>query len=273
MNNTSYGTLYCVATPIGNLADISQRAIDTLSTVDVIAAEDTRHSKHLLNHFGIQTHLISLHEHNEQQRIEQLISRLQQGQSIALISDAGTPLISDPGYHLIAALREKQFRIVPIPGPCAAIAALSAAGLPAGQFVFLGFLSAKHQQRLQQLQDCVDETRTLVCYEAPHRIIDLLKDLDEVFGHDRYVVIARELTKQFETIYGEKLGELLTWIQEDPNRQRGEFVVVIQGQSEKKKTSLSSEAIRILTLLAEELPLKQAVSLAAKITHEKKSFV
>lgn len=259
------GTLYVVATPIGHLGDITQRAIDVLSTVDWIAAEDTRHSRTLLAHYGIKTPMLSLHAHNEQARAETVISRLQQGQSIALISDAGTPLISDPGYRLVAKLHELGLPVVPLPGPCAAICALSAAGLPTDGFVFVGFLPSKGAMRHKQLQTFSHETRTLIFYEARHRVVDLLKRMVEVFGAARLATVARELTKTFETIRQGTLDELVEWIESDPNQQRGEFVVLVQG-AEKAEKARAEEQVELLHILLDALSLKQAVALAVKIT-------
>lgn len=265
--------LYVVATPIGNLDDISRRAVEILNTVALIAAEDTRHSKKLLQHYGIKTKLISLHEHNEQERTAQLLQLLQSGQSLALISDAGTPLISDPGYPLVTAVRAAGFQVSPIPGACAAIAALSAAGLPSDRFIFEGFLPAKNQHRQHRLQALVAETRTLIFYEAPHRIVALVDAMLATFGPERYVVIARELTKTFETIYGASLLEIKNWMVSDPNQTRGEFVVLVQGATPTEKTAVGIDPVSVLKILLAELPLKQAVTLAAKICGEKKNYL
>lgn len=265
-------TLYIVATPIGNLADMSARAIEILKSVDIIAAEDTRHSRYLLDHFAINTPCLSLHNFNEQQRSSQLLAQLQQGKSIALISDAGTPLISDPGYHLVKSARECGIKIIPIPGPCAAITALSAAGLPTDRFVFEGFLPAKKSARLHALEQVKEETRTLIFYEAPHRIIELLETMITVLGSEREVVIARELTKLFETIKAGTLAEILTWIKADNNQQKGEFVVLVKGTAEKKPDT-EKQLLNILNVLLSELPMSQAVTLAAKITGEKKNKI
>jgi 16S rRNA (cytidine1402-2'-O)-methyltransferase len=265
--------LYIVATPIGNLADISERAIQVLKSVNLIAAEDTRHSRYLLDHLGISTPTLSLHNFNEQQRSAQLLAQLQQGESIALISDAGTPLISDPGYHLVQAARLQGVKVIPIPGACAAITALCAAGLPTDRFSFEGFLPVKKTTRLQALQQVQIETRTLIFYEAPHRIIDLLEDMLTVFGSDREVVVARELTKLFETIKAGNLVELLDWIKADHNQQKGEFVVLVRGVTAAPKPESEKEILNILNVLLDELPVSQAASLAAKITGEKKNKV
>lgn len=264
--------LYIVATPIGNLADLSERAREVLAGVDYIAAEDTRHSGRLLAHFNIKGQMISVHDHNERQRSEQIIRLLAEGHSVALVSDAGTPLISDPGYHLVRAVREAGFRVSPIPGCCAFVAALCASGLPSDRFQFIGFLPAKGAARLQTLQGYARHTETLIFYESTHRIVDSLTDMARAFGEDRYAVVARELTKTFETIHGDRLGALLQWIRDDANQQRGEFVVLVQGADKPAAdAAVDPEAERILRLLARELPPKQAAGLAAQITGEKKN--
>ncbi|MES2998147.1 MAG: 16S rRNA (cytidine(1402)-2'-O)-methyltransferase [Pseudomonadota bacterium] len=262
--------LYIVATPIGNLGDISARAIETLRSVDCIAAEDTRHARKLLNHFAINTPVLSLHEHNESERSEMLLKRLQQNKTIALISDAGTPLISDPGYILVKKIRQNKIPVIPIPGPCALIAALSASGLDCHRFIFEGFLPEKKIARQKKLKNLLHETRTLIFYEAPHRILDLIEDMLSLFGPKRTVVLARELTKIFETIHEGNPEQLKTWLSDDKNQQRGEFVVIVKG-NEQVSTPSALEVQRILALLLNELPIKQAASLAAKITHEKKN--
>jgi 16S rRNA (cytidine1402-2'-O)-methyltransferase len=265
------GTLYIVATPIGNLKDISLRAIEILQTVHCIAAEDTRHSKHLLQHLAITTPLISLHEHNEEARASQLISRLIQGESIALISDAGTPLISDPGAILVKKIKDAGISVVPIPGACALIAALSAAGLPTDRFIFEGFLSAKPPLRAERLTALQSESRTLIFYEAPHRILASLQAMQEIFGRDRKIVLARELTKLFETIRSGTIEEIIHWMTQDKNQQRGEITVLVAGAKIIPTTEHLISSDKILMTLLETLPLKQAVDLAAKITHEKKN--
>lgn len=265
------GTLYIVATPIGNLQDITARAIQTLKSVDLIAAEDTRHSKHLLQQFGINTPLIALHEHNERARSSTLIQRLQKGESIALISDAGTPLISDPGYYLAHIAHQHHIPIVPVPGPCALIAALSASGLPSDRFIFEGFLSAKKTLRFQQLSLLKNETRTLIFYEAPHRILHTLEDMTAIFGLEREAVLARELTKTFETILTGTLENLLMILQQNPIQQKGEFVILIKGAIPIENAAMNTETIRILEILLAELPAKQAAHLAAQITGKKKN--
>ncbi|OGT97810.1 MAG: 16S rRNA (cytidine(1402)-2'-O)-methyltransferase [Gammaproteobacteria bacterium RIFOXYB2_FULL_38_6] len=266
------GTLYIVATPIGNLTDITQRALEILKSVHWIAAEDTRHSKKLLAHFGIQTSIFSLHNYNENKKCESVLAKLKQGESIALISDAGTPLISDPGYRLVSEARKQAIPVVPVPGACALITALCASGLPSDRFCFEGFLPAKSSARLAQLKNLKNETRTLIFYESPHRLILSLKDMKKIFGTDRQCVIARELTKTFETIHEDTLENIIQWIEQDFNQQKGEFVILIRGNE--KEISASLESIeQVLAVLMEELPLSQAVKLAAKITGEKKSIV
>ncbi|WP_417534571.1 16S rRNA (cytidine(1402)-2'-O)-methyltransferase [Marinobacterium stanieri] len=264
--------LYIVATPIGNLADLSERAREVLGSVDHVAAEDTRHSGRLLAHFNIKVPMISVHDHNERQRAEHVINLLRNGESIALVSDAGTPLISDPGFHLVRAVREAGFRVSPVPGSCAFVAALSASGLPSDRFQFIGFLPAKSGARLQALEALSENTETLVFYESTHRIVDSLKAMSEAFGGDRYAVVARELTKTFETIHGDNLEGLLEWIQADANQQRGEFVVLVQGAEKVlDDESINPEAERILRILAKEMPPKKAAGVAAEITGYKKN--
>ena len=269
----STGILYIVATPLGNLGDMTPRAIDTLKQVQVIAAEDTRHSLPLLRHFGIVTPCIALHDHNERERSAELITRLQAGESIALISDAGTPLISDPGYHLVRAAREHGLRVVPVPGPSALIAALSVSGLPTDRFVFEGFLPAKTAARQQRLEELRIDSRTMVFFESGHRIVASLQDMAQVLGLDRRAVVARELTKVFETIQDDTLGGLCGWVQADHHQQKGEFVVLVQGVTRAGNAEADAEAERIVRLLLDELPVKQATALAAKITGQKKNFL
>lgn len=264
--------LYIVATPIGNLADLSERAREVLGSVDHVAAEDTRHSGRLLAHFNIKVPMISVHDHNERQRAEHVINLLRNGESIALVSDAGTPLISDPGFHLVRAVREAGFKVSPVPGSCAFVAALSASGLPSDRFQFIGFLPAKSGARLQALEALSENTETLVFYESTHRIVDSLKAMSEAFGGERYAVVARELTKTFETIHGDNLEGLLEWIQADANQQRGEFVVLVQGAEKVlDDESINPEAERILRILAKEMPPKKAAGVAAEITGYKKN--
>ncbi|SDT87567.1 16S rRNA (cytidine1402-2'-O)-methyltransferase [Geopseudomonas guangdongensis] len=268
------GTLYVVATPIGNLEDIGARALRVLREVALIAAEDTRHSARLLQHFGIATPLVACHEHNERDQGGRLVGRLLAGEDLALISDAGTPLISDPGYHLVRNARAAGVRVVPVPGACALIAALSAAGLASDRFIFEGFLPARAAGRRQRLQALVEEPRTLIFYEAPHRLLESLEDMRVLFGDDRPAVLARELTKAFETIKGASLGELCAWVAADSNQQRGECVLLIEGwQAPVGEEALSAEALRVLDLLLAELPLKRAAALAAEITGVRKNLL
>ncbi|HAD30779.1 MULTISPECIES: 16S rRNA (cytidine(1402)-2'-O)-methyltransferase [unclassified Methylophaga] len=262
--------LYIVATPIGNLADISARAIEVLSSVDVIAAEDTRHSKYLLQHHGIETSTISLHEHNEQQRSELLLSRIAAGESIALISDAGTPLISDPGYRLVNMAREQGIKVIPIPGACAVIAALSASGLSAERFAFEGFLPPKSTARLQALKSLANEPRTLIFYESPKRMVASLQDMLTVFGGDRKACLARELTKMFETIVTLPLAELVDVVINDANHQKGEIVLLVEGQAAVVDSD-EAEEVRVLQILLDEVSLKQAAAITASILGIKKN--
>ncbi|MFP1826944.1 16S rRNA (cytidine(1402)-2'-O)-methyltransferase [Lonsdalea quercina] len=266
----SASTLYIVPTPIGNLGDITQRALDVLKSVDLIAAEDTRHTGLLLQHFAISARLFALHDHNEQQKAEQLLSRLQSGMSVALVSDAGTPLINDPGYHVVRLCREAGVRVVPLPGACAAIAALSAAGLASDRFCYEGFLPAKTKARKDTLQAMLEEPRTLIYYESTHRLLDSLRDMVAVLGPQRYVVLARELTKTWESIYGAPVAELLAWVEEDDNRRKGEMVLIVEGYH-RDDSALPAEALRTLALLQAELPLKKAAALAAEIHGVKKN--
>jgi len=266
----SASTLYIVPTPIGNLGDITQRALAVLNSVDLIAAEDTRHTGLLLQHFVITAKMFPLHDHNEQQKAEHLLSKLQEGQTIALVSDAGTPLINDPGYHLVRRCREAGIRVVPLPGACAAITALCAAGLPSDRFCYEGFLPAKTKSRKDTLQALIEEPRTLIFYESTHRLIDSLQDMVEVWGPQRYVVLARELTKTWENIHGAPVGELLAWVQEVETRRRGEMVLIVEGHKLDTE-ALPAEALRTLALLQKELPLKKAAALAAEIHGVKKN--
>lgn len=267
------GTLYVVATPIGNLGDMVPRAVETLQTVALIAAEDTRHSSRLLSHFDIKTPCIAYHDHSDEQRTEQLIARMRAGDSIALISDAGTPLVSDPGYRLVRSARQAGIQVVPVPGACAMIAALSAAGLPSDRFAFEGFLPAKQVARCTQLQSLAADPRTLIFYEAPHRILETLQDMAQVFGPEREVVMARELTKTFETIKGDKVADLATWVAGDTNQQRGEIVLLVHGAPKPESEAMTPAQMHTMKVLLEELPVKQAASLGAKLTGLKKNFL
>jgi len=260
------GRLWVVATPIGNLDDLSPRARRTLAEAELIAAEDTRHSAALLQHAGIATRCIALHEHNEREISAGLVERLRAGAQIALISDAGTPLISDPGFRLVRAAREAGITVSPVPGACAAIAALSAAGLPSDRFVFEGFLPVKSAARRAHLQPLRNETRTLIFYESSHRIVDALDDLVAAFGGERRAVVARELTKLFETVLDGSLAELAARILADPNQQRGEFVVLVGGAVEDAAAVRLGEGRRVFELLRKELPPGRAAKLAAEIS-------
>jgi len=264
-------TLYVMTTPIGNLQDVTLRALDVFRQVDAIAAEDTRITSRLLNHYGISAKkLIALHEHNENRASAGIIGELQAGRSVALASDAGTPAFSDPGARLVAAVREAGFSVVPIPGPNAAAAALSASGLTGPHFLFYGFLPAKAGERRTALDELAALRYILVLYEAPHRIADTLADLAASFGSSRRIVIARELTKLFETIHECALGEAAAWVAEDANRVKGEFVLIVEGAQE-DRDAVMTEARRTLEILLEELPVKQAAALAAKITRARKN--
>lgn len=265
------GVLYIVATPIGNLQDISQRAVSTFNKVDLIAAEDTRHSGILLSHYGIKKPFFALHDHNEQQRASVLVEKLLQGQNIALISDAGTPLISDPGFHLVRECRQAGIKIVPIPGACAAITALCASGIASDRFCFEGFLPAKSKGRCDKLASLVQESRTLIFYESTHRILDTIADMQQIFGADRYVVMARELTKTWETIVGATLAELKEWLKEDGNRIKGEIVLVVEGKPSTEQEEISQQAVKLLQILATELPLKKAAAIVAETFGYKKN--
>lgn len=266
------GALYVVATPIGNLGDMSARALEVLQAATVIAAEDTRHSGKLLHHFGIKTKTIALHDHNERMVSESIVARLQAGETVALVSDAGTPLISDPGYHLVAQARAAGCQVIPVPGASALLAALSASGLPSDRFTFEGFLPAKAGARRAKLEQLQDDPRTLVFYEAPHRIEESIAAMAAVFGGERPAVIARELTKTFETIHGDTLSALSNWLAADANQRRGEFVVMVGGAPQ-AELLVDAEAERVLCLLLEEVSLKQAAALAAKITGVKKNLL
>jgi len=265
-------TLYVVATPIGNLKDITFRALEVLQTVDCIAVEDTRQSGKLLKHFAINTPTHALHEHNERLVAQHIIDKISAGEVWALISDAGTPLVSDPGYHLIKLAREQGVRVVPVPGPSAVIAALSVSGLPTDRFAFEGFLPAKQQARRKLLETLARDSRTLIFFESPHRILACLEDMERVLGEDRPLVFARELTKTFETLRQDSIANLRQWVQQDPNQQKGEMVLLLPAYTDPEQQVRESEqAERILRILLSELPHKQAVSLAVKLTGLKKN--
>jgi 16S rRNA (cytidine1402-2'-O)-methyltransferase len=258
-------TLYVVATPIGNLADLTPRAQEVLRSVAAICAEDTRRSGQLLAHFGIQQPLVALHDHNEEALSQRIVARLQAGESLALVSDAGTPLVSDPGYRLVRAAREAGIRVSPVPGACAAIAALSVAGLPSDRFTFEGFLPAKGAGRRERLNGLAGETRTLVFYESSHRITESLADMVAAFGAERPAVIARELTKLFETVLDGTLGSLLQQVEADDNQRKGEFVVMVQGAADDAQAQLAAGR-RMYAKLSEHLPPSTAAKLAAELT-------
>ena len=259
------GTLYVVATPIGNLADLSPRAIEVLTQVDLVLAEDTRHTAQLLRHFGLSRPMLSLHEHNERQKMESVVQQLQENQSIALVSDAGTPLVSDPGFPLLRRVRELNLPVVAVPGPCAAIAALSVAGLPTDRFIFEGFLPSRRGARQARLQTLAAEQRTLVFYESGKRLAPMLEDLCLIFGPQREAAVARELTKLYESLYRAGLGELKLQSDSDPDMSRGELVVLVQGCSEREEEH-DQELDRVLSVLLPVLPLSQAVKLACALT-------
>jgi 16S rRNA (cytidine1402-2'-O)-methyltransferase len=260
------GSLYVVATPIGNLGDMTPRAVEVLRSVERIAAEDTRHSRKLLQHFAIQTPLVAVHEHNEREIAPRLVEQLRAGGSLALISDAGTPLISDPGFNLVRLAREAGVRVIPVPGPSALVCALSASGLATDRFVFEGFLPARRAARRARLAELCHDSRTLVMFESSHRIVECLRDLAEVFGGERRAVLARELTKQFETIRGASLEELAQWASVDSNQQKGEIVLLVAGRSQPEKHQVTAQAQQLLAILLEELPVKLAAKLTARIT-------
>ena len=259
------GTLHVVATPIGNLGDLSPRALDTLKAVSAICAEDTRHTRQLLAHYGIERPLLALHEHNEGEVAERLVARLLAGESLALVSDAGTPLVSDPGFRLVRAARSAGIKVSPLPGPCAFVAALSVAGLPSDRLAFEGFLPAKAGARRERLARLAGEVRTLAFYESAHRIEDCLEDMAAAFGADRQAVLARELTKLFETVLDGTLGELRARVAADPNQRRGEFVVLVQGVGEDADARIA-EGRRLYAKLGEHLPPSTAARLAAEIS-------
>ena len=266
------GILYIVATPIGNLQDITQRALDTFAKVDLIAAEDTRHSGLLLSHYGIKKPFFALHDHNEQEKAHILVEKLKQGSHIALISDAGTPLISDPGFHLVRQCREAGIRVVPLPGACAAITALCASGIASDRFCFEGFLPAKSKARKDKLENIAEEDRTLIFYESTHRILDTLEDMQSVLGEERYIVLAREITKTWETITGNTIKNLREWLLEDPNRTKGEMVLIVEGKPKSDNNEeISPQAVKALELITEELPLKKAAAIVAELYGYKKN--
>lgn len=266
------GCLYIVPTPIGNLGDITARAVDVLRAVDLIAAEDTRHSKKLMTHLDVSTPMLAYHEHVDERATQSLVDKLLAGQSVALISDAGTPLVSDPGYRLVRAAQDAQCQVIPLPGACAAIAALSASGLPTDRFTFEGFLPAKSTARLQRLRALATRSETLVFYEAPHRIVDCLADMVAVMGVEREAVLAREISKSFETIHRAPLGDLHRWVVSDANQQRGEQVLMLapahvrRGASKSGATeeAIDAAADTLLMRLAQVLPPRKAAAIVAE---------
>ncbi|WP_313252700.1 16S rRNA (cytidine(1402)-2'-O)-methyltransferase [Stenotrophomonas sp.] len=263
--STTVATLYVVATPIGNLADLSPRAQEVLRSVAAICAEDTRHTGQLLSHFGISKPLVALHDHNEEAMAQRVVARLQGGESLAVVSDAGTPLVSDPGFRLVRAARAAGIKVSPVPGACAAIAALSVAGLPSDRFVFEGFLPAKTAARRDRLQRLASETGTLVFYESSHRIAESLADMAMAFGAERPAVVARELTKLFETVLDGSLAQLLATVQADDNQRKGEFVVMVQGAGDDEAAKVA-EGRRLYARLNEHLPPSTAAKLAAELS-------
>lgn len=261
-NGNKIGTLYIVATPIGNLADISERALQTLANVDLIAAEDTRHTGKLLSHFGIKTRTFALHDHNEKQKAQQLLDWLNEGKNIALVSDAGTPLISDPGYAVVNLCRNEGATVTPVPGACAAISALCCSGLPTDRFQFIGFSPAKSQARQQFFIDAYESGITSIMYESTHRIMASLEDLSTALGAEQHVVFAKELTKTYETFFSGTVTELIAFLTNEPERQRGELVLMLPGKPA-QQDDIPDEAKRMLALLEPEMPLKKACGIVA----------
>ncbi|MFJ3045890.1 16S rRNA (cytidine(1402)-2'-O)-methyltransferase [Herbaspirillum chlorophenolicum] len=267
--NYPVSALYVLATPIGNACDITLRALHVLAIADAVACEDTRNTNQLLQRYGLSKQLMATHEHNEREAAVKIVERLRQGERIALVSDAGTPAVSDPGARVVDAVRAAGLQVVPLPGASAAVAALSASGLDDQRFHFVGFLPSKARQRETALQELASMQAALVFYEAPHRIVDTVQAMLQVFGPQRQIVLARELTKLFESIHRCPLGDAPAWLEEDANRQRGEFVVLIQGAPPSDGDQADAE--RILRILLEELPVKQAAALTAQITGQKKN--
>ncbi|HEX7646927.1 MAG TPA: 16S rRNA (cytidine(1402)-2'-O)-methyltransferase [Noviherbaspirillum sp.] len=263
-------TLYVVATPVGNAADIGLRALHVLAIADAVACEDTRNTSHLLSRYGLSKELIAAHEHNEREAAQKLIERLQAGQRIALVSDAGTPAVSDPGARIVDAVHEAGLRVMPLPGASAAVAALSVSGLVNDRFEFVGFLPSKPKQREAELEALRLHRATLVFYEAPHRIVETVEAIAAAFEPSRRIMFARELTKLFEQVHRCRLSEASAWLQADPNRQRGEFVLVVEGAPQASDAQ-EADAERVLRILLAECPVKQAASLAAQITGQKKN--
>ena len=267
LNKIPFGSLYVVSTPIGNLADITERAKQTLREASRILAEDTRRTQQLLSQYGISTKLVSLHEHNEKARLEQVLQWLEQGDSLALVSDAGTPLINDPGYLLVRHLREAGHQVVPIPGACALITALSVAGMPTDRFCFEGFLPAKSSARKKTLQALALEQRTLIFYESSHRIVSTLQDMLDIYGEDRPLVIAREMTKRFETFLSGRLNNILEQIQTDTDQQKGEFVIILKGAEIEEQPYPRVSPEQVMTLLLPHLSTKTAAQITSQLCH------
>ncbi len=266
------GTLFIVATPIGNLDDITFRAVETLKSVDLVLAEDTRHSQKILNHFNIKTPVSAFHDYNEREKCNTVVDKLKQGDSIALISDAGTPLISDPGYILVSAAKKNSVNVVPIPGPSALIAALSASGIPSDRFSFFGFLPSKQNARIKTLKTFASRPETIIVYESPKRIMATLTDMLFVFGEEREVCLAKELTKTFETILTTNISNLIDYISADPGHQKGEFVLLISSTAKKGQLELDQQLDRLLLVLCSEMGSSKAAKLAAKITGIDKKY-
>ena len=266
------GTLFIVATPIGNLDDITFRAVETLKSVDLVLAEDTRHSQKILNHFNIKTLISAFHDYNEREKCNTVIDKLKQGDSIALISDAGTPLISDPGYILVSAAKKNSVNVVPIPGPSALIAALSASGIPSDRFSFFGFLPSKQNARIKTLKTFASRPETIIVYESPKRIMATLTDMLFMFGEEREVCLAKELTKTFETILTTNIPNLIDYISADPGHQKGEFVLLISSTAKKGQLELDQQLDRLLPVLCSEMSSSKAAKLAAKITGIDKKY-
>jgi 16S rRNA (cytidine1402-2'-O)-methyltransferase len=266
------GTLFIVATPIGNLDDITFRAVETLKSVDLVLAEDTRHSQKILNHFNIKTPVSAFHDYNEREKCNTVVDKLKQGDSIALISDAGTPLISDPGYILVSAAKKNSVNVVPIPGPSALITALSASGIPSDRFSFFGFLPSKQNARIKTLKTFASRPETIIVYESPKRIMATLTDMLFVFGEEREVCLAKELTKTFETILTTNISNLIDYISADPGHQKGEFVLLISSTAKKGQLEFDQQLDRLLPVLCSEMGSSKAAKLAAKITGIDKKY-
>lgn len=273
INICDKNTLYIVPTPIGNLSDISKRAIEVLNNVDLIAAEDTRHTGILLTNLGIKTKTFAFHDHNEQNKAEFVADKILNGQSIALVSDAGTPLISDPGYHLVNICTKKGIKVVPLPGPCAFVTALSASGLPSNTFSFEGFLPAKSASKNKILNELVDAERTLIFYESPHRILETLDCMLAAFGPNREAVIARELTKTFESFYHGTFVELIAKLNEHANHRKGEMVILVKGYIKDCEQEIDNDVIKTMQLLIKELPLKKAAAITSELSGVKKNLL